>query len=265
MTEAELPHASDKDTYIRTVEDANRRWKSTADALDSQFALRLARPDKDQSPAALHSQYLHKREGERRGWQSAVSAATADYCARTGESTPPRVGWTPGVPEPLPAPGQSSTGPGQQFTGARKQRTGLRWLMLAVAVTALILVGVALSTTNKPSPDSSAGSTSGTSAYSSTVQVLYEVEGTAKGVDVTLEAETGTSQLNDKAVPLANKTTGKKGLTYSMSRGHFVYLSAQNQGSSGTITCRITVDGTVVSTNTSSGGYAIASCKGTAR
>ncbi|MGY3379459.1 hypothetical protein ACVWYS_001416 [Arthrobacter sp. TE12231] len=45
-----------------------------------------------------------------------------------------------------------------------------------------------------------------------------------------------------------------------MPRGHFVYLSAQNQSYSGTVTFRVTVDGAVVSTNTSGGGYGIASC-----
>jgi hypothetical protein len=95
--------------------------------------------------------------------------------------------------------------------------------------------------------------------------VLYEVEGSAKGANLTLESATGTVQQNDKAVPLVGKSTGKRGLTFIMPRGNFVYISAQNKGSSGTITCRITVDGVVNSTNTSSGGYAIASCTGTAR
>lgn len=44
--------------------------------------------------------------------------------------------------------------------------------------------------------------------------------------------------------------------------GDFVYLSVQNQQSLGSVTCRITVDGVVVSENTSSGGYTIATCQG---
>jgi hypothetical protein len=78
-----------------------------------------------------------------------------------------------------------------------------------------------------------------------------------------MESGTGTVQQNDKAVPLGTKSSGTRGISVTMMRGHFAYLSAQNTGASGTITCRITVDGVVVSTNTSSGAYAIASCKGT--
>jgi len=47
--------------------------------------------------------------------------------------------------------------------------------------------------------------------------------------------------------------------------GDFVYLSVQNQQSVGSVTCRITVDGVVVSENTSSGGYTIATCQGRVR
>ncbi|WP_267896985.1 hypothetical protein [Galactobacter valiniphilus] len=38
---------------------------------------------------------------------------------------------------------------------------------------------------------------------------------------------------------------------------------AQNKNGSGRITCRIKVDGKVISQNTSSGSYAIAQCSGT--
>lgn len=44
--------------------------------------------------------------------------------------------------------------------------------------------------------------------------------------------------------------------------GDFVYISVQNQQPAGSVTCRITVDGTVVSENTSTGGYTIATCQG---
>ncbi len=94
------------------------------------------------------------------------------------------------------------------------------------------------------------------------VDVEYEVEGSATSVNITMETPSGTSQGSDKAVPL--RTDAGNGITLSFSRGSFVYISAQNQGESGTVTCRITVDGKIISENTSSGAYSIASCDGQA-
>lgn len=51
--------------------------------------------------------------------------------------------------------------------------------------------------------------------------------------------------------------------TFTFHAGDFVYVSVQNQQGAGSVTCRITVDGAVVSENTSSGGYVIATCQGT--
>jgi hypothetical protein len=258
MSEAEPPHVREKDAYVRKVNDANHRWRSKAVALNTEYKQLLARPDGDQSPAALHSRYTHQREAELRIWQASVSAAVAEYRDCTGETAPPSVGWTPSVPEPLPAPGKALLGP------PKKPRTKSSWFLAAGVLAVLLVVGASLSAMNEPSSKSSS-SVAGSSSDSSSVEVLYEVEGTAKGANLTLEAVTGTVQQNDKAVPLVGKSTGKRGLTFTMPRGHFVYISAQNKGSSGTITCRITVDGVAISTNTSSGGYAIASCTGTAR
>ena len=102
--------------------------------------------------------------------------------------------------------------------------------------------------------------------------VVYEVEGetgmtvpmSVTSADITIATKSGTEQAS-VAVPLVSKT-GRKGLTVSMPDGAFVYISAQNKGrySSGKITCRITSDGVVISENTSSGKFAIASCKGRA-
>jgi hypothetical protein len=43
-----------------------------------------------------------------------------------------------------------------------------------------------------------------------------------------------------------------------------MYVSGQNATEYGTVTCRIKVDGNVVSQNTSSGAYSIATCSGSA-
>lgn len=95
-----------------------------------------------------------------------------------------------------------------------------------------------------------------------TVKVLYEVYGTAKSADLTMQTPNGTSQQNGLAVPLTDKN-GSVGLAYQMKTGEFVYVAAQNNGEYGEISCRITVEGKVIATNTSSGAYAIAQCDGT--
>jgi hypothetical protein len=71
---------------------------------------------------------------------------------------------------------------------------------------------------------------------------------------VTAQTESGTSQ-GTGALPFSDTLT-------SFHSGDFVYLSVQNQQPAGSVTCRITVDGVVVSENTSVGGYAIATCQG---
>ena len=48
----------------------------------------------------------------------------------------------------------------------------------------------------------------------------------------------------------------------TMRGGEFFHISAQNQGDSGSVTGTVEVDGKVVKTTTSTGGYVIASCSG---
>jgi hypothetical protein len=110
--------------------------------------------------------------------------------------------------------------------------------------------------TDRGDDDSSSG------GGSKTVSVLYEVEGTAESATITAQMPTGTTQASGKAVPLT-RTDGTRGIKVDFPREAFVYISAQNEGASGDITCRITVDGVVVSENTASGGYTIATCQGT--
>jgi len=86
------------------------------------------------------------------------------------------------------------------------------------------------------------------------VPVVYSITGSASAVDVTLENDTnGTSQFGDVVNP---------SYTYWMRPGSFVYISAQNQGATGEVTCAITSQGRVVAKSTSSGAYAIATCSG---
>lgn len=94
-----------------------------------------------------------------------------------------------------------------------------------------------------------------------TSEVLYEVEGTTKYASVTMETPTGTSQANPD-IPMKKKSSSTPGLTYTFDTGEFLYLSAQSKTGSGTVVCKISVDGKVISKNSAS-GYGVASCKGT--
>ncbi|WP_426303153.1 hypothetical protein [Arthrobacter sp. R-11] len=277
-----------EDHYRRVVEDAYQRWNAEIEALDGRYALQLTRIS-EQHPAMTHGEYLQRRGNALQALNQDLSTAADAYQAEADSPHPPQLNpEITRIPEPVPAPGNSvrplDQAPAPAYVAPRiqpvpapptrqvKPRPPLwvrvaQWGAAAVVLTLVVAVGIyfASGASTKSNKSSSTTTDEKTSAYSSTVTVLYEVEGTATGADVTLGSATGTVQGTGKAVPLTNKTTGKRGLTFMMPRGHFVYLSAQNTGGSGTITCRITVDGEIVSTNTSSGGYSIASCSGSAR
>lgn len=85
--------------------------------------------------------------------------------------------------------------------------------------------------------------------------VKYEVTGSAITVSTTIENEDGgTSQFADVAVPWTYQFEGRQ--------GDFVYVSAQNQGDTGSVTVTIYYDGDVFKTSTSSGAYVIATAYG---
>jgi hypothetical protein len=87
-------------------------------------------------------------------------------------------------------------------------------------------------------------------------QVKYEVTGTATIVDVTYQNENGdASQLSKRLVPWST--------TVTVGSGGFAYVSAQNAGESGDVTCTIYVDGTQKESNTSSGAFTICTASGT--
>lgn len=86
--------------------------------------------------------------------------------------------------------------------------------------------------------------------------VIYKVTGSAITVDVTYANEDGgTSQESDVSVPWS--------YSFRREEGEFVYISAQNQGESGSVTVRIYKDGSIFKTSTSSGAYVIATASGT--
>jgi hypothetical protein len=101
--------------------------------------------------------------------------------------------------------------------------------------------------------------------YDGSVTIRYEVDGTAPAADVTIEnANGGISQYDNVAMGWWYEWD-----TYISSDDYlFVYVSAQNQGSSGSVTTRILYsrDGgsnwTLYKTSTSSGAYVIATSSG---
>lgn len=85
--------------------------------------------------------------------------------------------------------------------------------------------------------------------------VKYEITGSASKVDVTLNNETGgTEQFTGVSVPHT--------YIFNDYTDWFLYISAQNQGESGSVTVTIYVDGALFKTSTSSGAYVIASASG---
>lgn len=91
--------------------------------------------------------------------------------------------------------------------------------------------------------------------------IRYTVTGSARGANITYATLTGTSQAS-VAVPLTT-TDGDMGIHLcGLDSGSFLYISAQNQGQSGDITCEIRIAGIgVVSHNTAQGPYSIATCQ----
>lgn len=95
----------------------------------------------------------------------------------------------------------------------------------------------------------------GGSSGPSLPSVTYTVSGSAREVSVTYaNASEGTSQAT-VSVPWSHSFTCTKS-------GQFLYISAQNQGQTGTVTVRITKGGTTYKESTSSGAFVIATASG---
>ena len=103
-------------------------------------------------------------------------------------------------------------------------------------------------------PDTSSPDTSSSSNGPWTI--VYKVTGTCGNVSLTYENSSGgTSQISSATLPWT--------YTFTASGYTFLYVSAQNNNSSGTVTAEIDVNGSVYKTSTSSGAYVIATSSGT--
>jgi hypothetical protein len=85
-------------------------------------------------------------------------------------------------------------------------------------------------------------------------RVVYEVSGSARSASLTIQNEQGGTEQMTVALPWSR--------SMSVQPGAFVYVSAQNQDGSGSVTCDIKVDGVSLQSSTSSGAYVIAGCSG---
>jgi hypothetical protein len=136
-----------------------------------------------------------------------------------------------------------------------KPTTGPKWSVWRVLVI-IGLIGALVAVWTRSEGDGTGGGSAKPVAVLRSVE--YRLRGDARAVDMTWTDGNGqTSQANGLALPLSD------GLSFSAQTGSLMYLSAQNTGSDGYVTCEIVVDGEVVAQNTSSGGYAIVTCNTT--
>jgi hypothetical protein len=124
----------------------------------------------------------------------------------------------------------------------------MKRLLIVLAV--LVMFGIACGESTIV-PNNSSGATT-------THTITYQVVGTARSASITYENMQGGTEQGDYKLPIKKEWT----YTGSVPAGQFLYISAQNDSESGTVTCQILVDGTVWKTSTSSGAYVICTASG---
>ena len=140
---------------------------------------------------------------------------------------------------------QQQTRPALPSTYPPKKQRPL-WFRIALGVAiALAVSGLAWAWPSLTSP------TTHTVVYTVSADTAY---GSGRTGTVTMQTDNGTSQSSGLLPATATFT--------QFNTGDFVYVSVQNGQGLGSVTCRVTVDGVLVSENTSSGGYTIATCQG---
>jgi len=126
----------------------------------------------------------------------------------------------------------------------KKKRSGIVWLLVVIGLLLCWLL-------SQGGGDTPSSTSSGT-----TYKVIYKITGTASRASLTYNNEQGGTEQTEVAIPWEKQFTVK--------RGEFLYISAQNEGETGSVTCEIWVDGKKWKSSTSSGAYVIASCDGSA-
>lgn len=142
------------------------------------------------------------------------------------------------------------------------------WVIAFIVVVAAVMIGLVALVVSSPNdtastaPSSLAGTSSDPALLDVPIApvaapvVTYEIRGSAVTADLTYnQAGDQVSQQNDVALP-------RVVTLHDVASGTFLYVSAQNTGDTGMITCEIDVDGVAIAANESSGGYAVVSCNG---
>ncbi len=134
----------------------------------------------------------------------------------------------------------------------KPKRSPLKDLLIIIGLT--IIAWIVLSTLFRTDNITYNGSSSSPTAESETVTVGYNVTGNAQRADLTYTNASGGTEQIEVNVPY--------GKSFTMKRGSFVYISAQNKGDFGSINCEILFNSQSYKKSTSSGAYKIATCSG---
>jgi hypothetical protein len=126
-----------------------------------------------------------------------------------------------------------------------------------LAVIALVVIIAASSGGGSSAPATAPGNGPAAPAGTSNgTVVLYEVTGAGTGsITYVTDGNMSMAQDTEASLPWSTEVTMDSGFAP-------VSLSVQHMSGSGPVTCKITVDGEVVSENHANGEFAIASCSG---
>lgn len=91
-------------------------------------------------------------------------------------------------------------------------------------------------------------------------RVTYRVKGTARSAMLTYRNAQGGTEQRDVVLPVDSAWEA----SFEVGEGAFLYVSAQNRGEAGSLTCEILVNGRSLTTSTSDGAYVVSTCDGTA-
>lgn len=115
-------------------------------------------------------------------------------------------------------------------------------VILAVLVGLTLVGGCGPTTTTEPTP--------------SVYRVAYRITGQgSKRGSITYNNEGGNTEQQPVSIPWFSEV-------YTVNPDYLAYISVQNAGKAGNVTCEILVNGEVAESATSRGAYAVATCSG---
>jgi hypothetical protein len=234
-------------------------WDGTAFAIPAAASGEVRSIESDSEPHSAASNLPAA------GWYATSDDASVekwwDGAVWTGFARPAGSTGMPNVPNAKTSPHANGVYTLEPRPAAAKKGLGCfgSFIVGAVVLAAIVVTANVVGSLNAPKTSSSTGGVAFQAPPAAApLRVLYEVEGTAGSVSLTYSTSTGIEQ-HDSRLPLMN-TGGTAGVSHKGKAGESLYIAAQNRGDSGAVTCRITLDGAVVSENSSSGAYGIAQC-----